>query len=213
MAVERDPRCVRALEDLVAAADGRLELREADALAFDPAGLAPPGALVVVANLPYNIGTELLLRWLQRPEPFARLVLLFQKEVALRLAAAPHGPDYGRLSVLAQLVCRVERLQDLPAAAFVPPPRVTSSLIRLTPRPDRPAGELLARVGRITAAAFGQRRKMLRQSLKALGPEALAALGPLGIDPAARAETLPPEAFLGLARALAGPLSPPAAPP
>lgn len=202
VAVERDPRCIAALQELVRAAAGRLELVEADALAFDPSGLAPAGRLVVVANLPYNVGTELLIGWLRRPEPFARLVLLFQKEVALRLAAAPGTADYGRLSVLAQLVCRVERLRDLPAAAFRPPPRVTSSLVRLVPRPDRPEPALLARLERLTAAAFGQRRKMLRQSLRSLLADPEAVLAPLGIAPEARAETLPPELFLQLARAL-----------
>jgi 16S rRNA (adenine1518-N6/adenine1519-N6)-dimethyltransferase len=212
VAVERDRRCIEALAGLVEAAQGRLELVLADALAFDPAGLAPPGRLVVVANLPYNVGTELLISWLRRPEPFARLVLLFQKEVALRLAAAPGTADYGRLSVLAQLVCRVERLRDLPAAAFRPPPKVTSSLVRLVPRPDRPPPELLERLERLTAAAFGQRRKMLRQSLRPVLAAPEAALAPLGIAPEARAETLPPELFLRLARALRAAAAPPQAP-
>lgn len=202
VAVERDPRCVAALAGLVEAAAGRLELVEADALAFDPSSLAPPGRLVVVANLPYNIGTELLVAWLRRPEPFARFVLLFQKEVAQRLAAAPGTSDYGRLSVLAQLVCRVERLRDLPAAAFRPPPKVTSSLVRLVPRPDRPEPALLARIERLTAAAFGQRRKMLRQSLRSVLPAPEEVLVPLRIAPEARAETLPPELFVRLAQAL-----------
>lgn len=202
VAVERDPRCVAALADLVAAAAGRLELVEADALAFDPEGLAPAGTLLVVANLPYNIGTELLLGWLHRVELFERLVLLFQKEVALRLVAPPGGAAYGRLSVLAQLVCRVERLFDLPPGAFLPPPKVASSLVRLVPRPDRPSGAELAAVERVTAAAFGRRRKMLRQSLKPLRPEPEALLAPLGIPPTVRAEALAPETFLALARAL-----------
>lgn len=207
VAVERDPRCVAALADLATAAAGRLRLVEADALAFDPSGLAPPGALLVVANLPYNIGTELLLGWLRRAECFDRLVLLFQREVALRLVAAPGGAAYGRLSVLAQLVCRVVRLFDLPPGAFLPPPRVASSLVRLVPRPDRPSGVELAAIERVTAAAFGRRRKMLRQSLKSLGPEPEALLAPLGIPPTLRAETLPPATFRALARAL--PAQPP----
>ncbi len=202
VAVERDPRCVAALADLVRAAAGRLRLVEADALAFDPSGLAPPGALVVVANLPYNIGTELLLGWLHRAELFERLVLLFQKEVALRLVAPPGGAAYGRLSVSAQLVCRVERLFDLPPGVFFPPPKVASSLVRLVPRPDRPSGAELAAVERVTAAAFGQRRKMLRQSLKPLRPAPEALLAALGIQPTVRAERLAPETFLALARAV-----------
>lgn len=205
VAVERDPRCIAALAGLVDAAEGRLELVAGDALAFDPAGLAAPGALILVANLPYNIGTELLLGWLRRAELFDRLVLLFQKEVALRLAAAPGGADYGRLSVPVQLVFRVERLFDLPPGAFLPPPKVTSSLVRLVPRPDRPPAEELARVERLTAAAFGGKRKMLRRSLAGVFAEPEAVLRALGFDPQARAETLSPEDFRRLARALEAP--------
>ncbi len=204
VAVERDPRCVAALAELEAAAGGRLRLVEGDALRFDPAGLAPPGALVVVANLPYNIGTELLIGWLHRLELFERLVLLFQKEVAARLAAAPGDPAYGRLSVLARLLCRVERLFDLPPGAFTPPPKVHSTLVRLTPRTDRPPPDLLARVERLTAAAFAGRRKMLRRSLAAVVPACDSLLPAVGLDPRARAETLAPDDFLRLARALAG---------
>lgn len=199
VAVERDPRCIAALGELVATAGGRLELVEADALAFSIEGLAPPGSLVIVANLPYNIGTELLLGWLRRADAIARMVLLFQKEVALRLTAAPGGAEYGRLSVLTQLVCRVERLFDLAPGAFSPPPRVTSSLVRLVPRPDRPSPDLLARIERLGAAAFGRRRKMLRQSLKPLWPRPEPVLAELGIPGSARAEELDPETFRRLA--------------
>ncbi|MCS6780513.1 MAG: 16S rRNA (adenine(1518)-N(6)/adenine(1519)-N(6))-dimethyltransferase RsmA [Geminicoccaceae bacterium] len=199
VAVERDPRCLVALAELAAAAAGRLLLVEADARTFSIEGLAPPGALVIVANLPYNIGTELLLGWLRKADAIARMVLLFQKEVALRLVAAPGSAEYGRLSVLAQLVCRVERLFDLAPGAFSPPPKVTSSLVRLVPRPDRPPAELLARVERLTAAAFGRRRKMLRQSLKPLWPEPEPVLAGLGIPGSARAEDLTPETFRRLA--------------
>jgi 16S rRNA (adenine1518-N6/adenine1519-N6)-dimethyltransferase len=213
VAVERDPRCIAALAELVAAGAGRLELVEADALAFPIEGLAPPGALVIVANLPYNIGTELLIGWLRRAEAIARMVLLFQREVALRLVAAPGGPDYGRLSVLAQLVCRVERLFDLEPGAFVPPPEVRSSLVRLVPRPDRPPPELLARVERLTAAAFGHRRKMLRRSLAPLWADSGSVLRSLGIPPTARAEELAPETFRRLAERLpAAADQPPTAP-
>jgi 16S rRNA (adenine1518-N6/adenine1519-N6)-dimethyltransferase len=202
VAVERDPRCIAALADLVAEAAGRLELVEADALRFPIEGLAPAGGLVITANLPYNIATELLIGWLRRADTIARMVLLFQKEVALRLTAEPGGPDYGRLSVLAQLVCRVERLFDLPPGAFVPPPKVRSSLVRLVPRPDRPSAEELARIERLTAAAFAGRRKMLRRSLSGLFADSVATLSALGLDPEARAETLAPADFRRLAAAL-----------
>lgn len=215
VAVERDPRCLEALAELAAAAGPRLRLVAGDALAFDVTGLAPPGELVIVANLPYNIGTELLLRWLERIDAIALMVLLFQKEVAQRLVATAGTRDYGRLSILAQSVCRIERLFDLPPAVFTPPPKVTSTLVRLVPRPDRPCPELLARLSRITAAAFGQRRKMLRQSLRSLCPDPEKPLAELGIAPTARAETLPPETFLALAARLSPPRSaavPPAEP-
>lgn len=202
VAVERDPRCLEALAELAAVAGPRLELVAQDALEFPLAGLAPPGELVIVSNLPYNIGTQLLLRWLEQVDAIALMVLLFQKEVALRLVASPGTPDYGRLSVLAQLVCRIERLFDLPPSLFSPPPKVTSSLVRLVPRPDRPSQELLARVSRVTAAAFGQRRKMLRQSLRALCPQPEPLLAALAIPSTARAETLSPPTFLALAERL-----------
>jgi len=202
VAVERDPRCIAALGDLAAAAGGRLELVEADALGFPIEGLAPPGALAIVANLPYNIATELLIGWLRRADAIARMVLLFQREVALRLAAEPGRAAYGRLSVLAQLVCRVERLFDLEPGAFLPPPKVRSSLVRLVPRPDRPRAALLARVERLTAAAFGRRRQMLRRSLAPLWPDPQRVLEALGVPPTARAEELAPETFRRLAELL-----------
>lgn len=187
VAVERDPRCVRALAELVEASEGRLVVVEGDARTFDPTDLGPPGSLRLVSNLPYNIGSELLVGWLHRPEPFHSMVLMFQKEVAQRLVAPPRSEHYGRLGVLAQTICAVERLFDLPAAAFTPPPKIVSSVVRLTPRPDRPAARLRASLERITAGAFGQRRKMLRTSL---GPRAAALLEAAGIDPTRRGETL-----------------------
>jgi 16S rRNA (adenine1518-N6/adenine1519-N6)-dimethyltransferase len=192
VAVERDPRFLPALAELAARHEGRLEVVQADALAFDPGPLAASagGPLVVVANLPYNVGTELLLGWLHRLELFARLVLMFQKEVALRLTAAPGTPDYGRLAVLAQRLCEVRRLFDLPPAAFTPPPKVSSSVVRLLPRPDRPDRESLAALEAVTRAAFGQRRKMLRTSLRTLSPEPEPLLAAAGIDPTRRPETL-----------------------
>jgi 16S rRNA (adenine1518-N6/adenine1519-N6)-dimethyltransferase len=190
VAVERDPRFMPPLAELAERYPGRLEVVRADALAFDPAPLAAAGPLLVVANLPYNIGTELLLGWLERPGLFERLVLMFQKEVALRLAARPGTADWGRLAVLAQRLCRVERLFDLPPAAFAPPPRVSSSVVRLTPRGDRPDRDAQAALEAVTRAAFGQRRKMLRASLRTLVPEPDALLATAGIDGTRRAETL-----------------------
>ena len=190
VAVERDPRFLPPLQELAERHPGRLTLVPADALRFDPAPLAADGPLLVVANLPYNVGTELLLGWLHRLELFERLVLMFQKEVALRLAAAPGTADYGRLAVLAQRLCVVERLFDLPPTAFTPPPRVSSSVVRLVPRPDRPEPEALAALEAVTRAAFGQRRKMLRASLRSLSPDTEALLAAAGIEATRRAESL-----------------------
>ena len=202
VAVDKDPRCIRALADLAAASQGRLELVLGDALGLDPATVARGEPVTIVANLPYNVATELLFFWFEHLESIAGLTLMFQKEVALRLAAEPNGPDYGRLTVMAQLLCRVERLFDLPPRAFVPPPKVTSSVVRLTPRPDRPKAALRRLLAEVTRAAFGQRRKMLRSSLKPLGVEPEALLGAVGVAPTRRAETLTILEFRGLAEAL-----------
>ena len=144
VAVERDPRFVLLLRELESRADGRLTVLEADALELDPCTLAGAGQVRIVANLPYNVATALVFRWFERLGCIERMVLMFQKEVALRLAAAPGTGDYGRLAVMAQRLCRVERLFDLPPAAFTPPPKVSSSVVRLTPRPDQPTAELRA---------------------------------------------------------------------
>jgi 16S rRNA (adenine1518-N6/adenine1519-N6)-dimethyltransferase len=205
LAVERDPRCVEALQDLVAAAAGRLTVIEGDALKLDPAALAAAHGelpLRVVANLPYNIGTALLTNWLAQAADFESLTLMFQREVAERLAANPGGKAYGRLAVLTQWLCEVERLFNLPAEAFVPPPKVASSVVRLTPRAAPLAAADMATLERVTAAAFGQRRKMVRSSLKALGVDVAALLAATGVAPTARAEDLPVEAFCALARAV-----------
>jgi 16S rRNA (adenine1518-N6/adenine1519-N6)-dimethyltransferase len=205
VAVERDARCVEALQELVAAAVGRLTVIEGDALETDPVALAGEhGGLPVkvVANLPYNIGTALLTKWLAQAAAFRSLTLMFQKEVAERLIAKPGSKAYGRLSVLSQWLCEVERLFNLPAAAFVPPPKVASSVVRLTPRPAPLAPAEMATLERVTAAAFGQRRKMVRSSLKALGGDVAGLLAAAGIEPTARAEDLPVEAFCALAQAL-----------
>jgi 16S rRNA (adenine1518-N6/adenine1519-N6)-dimethyltransferase len=173
---------------------------EGDALAIDPATLGPPPRRIV-ANLPYNISTALLVRWLHAADEIVDMVLMFQKEVVDRLAAAPRNKDYGRLSVLAQHVCEVRRLFDVAPSAFVPPPKVTSSVARLTPRP---AGQRLADLRpleRITAGAFGQRRKMLRGALSGLFADPSDVLAGLGLSATARAEELSIGDFVRLANA------------
>ncbi len=201
VAIEVDRRALDALRPLEAAAGGRLRLLEADALAADLATLGP-APVRIVANLPYNISTPLLVKWLQSADAIADMVLMFQKEVVDRLAAAPRTKAYGRLSVLAQHVCEVRRLFDIPAAAFVPPPKVVSSVVHLTPRAAGHRMPDLRPLERVTAAAFGQRRKMLRGSLASLFPRTEAVLGDLGLSPTARAEELQPADFVRLADAL-----------
>lgn len=205
VAIERDRRCLGALEDLAAAYPGRLEIVLGDALAVDvrPLGRAPRR---IVANLPYNVATPLLAGWLtavaETPGCLERMVLMFQREVAERLAAPAGNRTYGRLSVLAQWLCRVELLFDVPSRAFTPPPNVVSTVVRLEPHgvPAHPAR--LVDLERVTAAAFGQRRKMLRQSLKSLGGDPRDLLSAAGIDETARAESLAVADFCALARAL-----------
>ena len=199
--VERDRRAVAALDELAAAYPGRLDIVEGDALELDPAALT--GApRKIVANLPYNIATALLLRWLDRIDAYESLTLMFQREVAERLVAMPRSPAYGRLSVIVQWLAEPKILFDLPPSAFVPPPKVTSSVVTLLPRaiPLAPADK--ARLERVTAAAFGQRRKMLRASLRALGVPAEPLLDAAGVAPTARAEELSVGEFCALARAL-----------
>jgi 16S rRNA (adenine1518-N6/adenine1519-N6)-dimethyltransferase len=200
LAIERDRRAVAALAELAAAYPGRLTVIEADALELDPAALAPPPRHIV-ANLPYNVATPLLVGWLKRARDYAGMTLMFQKEVARRLVAKPRGADYGRLSVLTQWACDAKLLFDVSPKAFTPPPKVTSSVVRLTPRaaPEPADADALERVAR---AAFGQRRKMLRQSLKSLGGDPAALLAAAGIAPERRAEELSVAEFCALARAL-----------
>lgn len=195
-AIELDPRAAEAARELAAGEDGRLVVIEADALALDLATLTPTPR-VVVANLPYNVATPLLIGWLLQAASWERLALMFQLEVAERIAAAPDTEAYGRLSVLAQFVCDVELRLTLPPGAFVPPPKVSSAVVRLTPHPIQPAPVLVEAMQRVTAAAFGQRRKMLRGSLRGLGGEALLARADL--DPQRRAETLSVAEFERLA--------------
>ena len=202
IAVERDARCLPALEQIAAAYPGKLQIISDDALELDEAGILPRGSRIA-ANLPYNVGTAILIKWLTAeswPPVWASLTLMFQKEVAQRITAKPGTEHYGRLSVLAQWRCTAKLLFDVNRSAFVPPPSVTSAIVRLEPRAQPLAPCTLADLEKITAASFGQRRKMLRQSLKALGGEALAEKA--GIDPTARPEDLTIEQFAALARAL-----------
>jgi 16S rRNA (adenine1518-N6/adenine1519-N6)-dimethyltransferase len=199
IAVEKDERFRPLLEELAAASGDRLTLVMGDALAVDEAGLAGGRPAHLVSNLPYNVGTPLLIKWLTGPWTPASLTLMFQKEVADRIAARPGGSAYGRLAVIAQATCEARVVMDAPARAFTPPPKVDSAVVRLTPRADRPAPERLDALQRLTAAAFGQRRKMLRASLKPLGGETLATAA--GLDPQARAETVDVAGFLRLADA------------
>jgi 16S rRNA (adenine1518-N6/adenine1519-N6)-dimethyltransferase len=195
IAVEKDPRFVPLLEELAARADGRLTIVQADALEL-AADAVPPGA-PVVANLPYNVGTPLLVGWLTGAWRPRFMTLMFQKEVAQRIVAAPGSKDYGRLSVLAQALAEARIVMELPARAFTPPPKVDSAVVSLVPRADRPPDALVEQLQRVTAAAFGQRRKMLRSSLKPLGGEALCVA--VGVDPAARAEDIAVAQYLALA--------------
>ena len=198
-AVELDRRAVAALADLSEAHPGRLEVVEADALRVDAAALPAPRK--IVANLPYNVATPLLVGWLRAAASFEGMALMFQQEVAERICAAPDTDAYGRLSVLAQWRCRCELLLRLPPGAFTPPPKVWSAVVGFTPRAEDPGPALFAAMERLTAAAFGQRRKMLRGSLKPLG-DAEALLASAGIEGTRRAETLTVAEFDRMARAL-----------
>jgi len=202
IAIERDTRCLPALAEIADHYPGRLEVIEGDALNTDFAALVPDGPVRVIANLPYNIGTQLLVNWLLPPSwpPFWQsLTLMFQKEVGLRIVATEEDDHYGRLGVLAGWRTEAQIAFDVPPQAFNPPPKVTSSVVHIVPRPN-PIECAAARLERVTMAAFGQRRKMLRQSLKPLGGEAL--LARAGIDSARRAETLSVEEFCRLANNL-----------
>jgi 16S rRNA (adenine1518-N6/adenine1519-N6)-dimethyltransferase len=203
IAVERDDRAIAALEEIAARYPGRLDIVAGDALDFDPRPLLGSPARVV-ANLPYNIATPLLISWLTIdpwPPWYDRLVLMFQREVAERVVAVSGSRSYGRLSVLVGWRAEARILFDIASSAFVPPPKVTSSLVRLVPRANPLPCEQRA-LERVTEAAFGQRRKMLRQSLKSLGVDAAELLKAASIEPTARAEDIPVAGFTALARAL-----------
>jgi 16S rRNA (adenine1518-N6/adenine1519-N6)-dimethyltransferase len=206
VAIERDQRAIAALEEIGARYPGQLEIVAGDALRIDPRDQLGPERARVVANLPYNIATALLIGWLTAepwPPWYDSLLLMFQREVAERIVATPGSKSYGRLSVLAGWRTEAKLLFDVAPSAFVPPPKVTSSVVRLTPRPVPLACQSIA-LQRVTEAAFGQRRKMLRQSLKTLGVDAGALLSEAGIEPTARAEEIPVEGFVALANIFSG---------
>lgn len=202
IAIERDERCLAALAEISDHYPGRLTVVADDALKCDMATLAGTGPVKIVANLPYNIGTELLLRWLtpaEWPPFFTSLTLMFQKEVAQRIVARPDSDAFGRLSVLAGWRTEARIAFDVPAQAFTPAPKVTSSVVHLVPRPA-PLPATLTHLERVTEHAFGQRRKMLRQSLKGIDGARL--LEATGIDGTRRAETLDIAEFVALANAI-----------
>lgn len=202
IAVERDARCLPALAEIADHYPGRLEVIEGDALKTDFEAMAPDGPVKIIANLPYNVGTQLLINWLlprNWPPFWQSLTLMFQREVGLRIVADESDDHYGRLGVLCGWRTEAHMAFDVPPQAFTPPPKVTSSVVHLVPRQE-PLRCDVEKLERVTQAAFGQRRKMLRQSLKSLGGEAL--LARAGIDPARRAETLSVEEFCRIANLL-----------
>lgn len=202
IAIERDERALPALEEIARHYPGRLTVVAADAMTFDPRPLLNGERAKIVANLPYNIATPLLTSWLTvEPWPpwFDMLVLMFQREVADRITAQVDEDAYGRLGVLANWRAETKRLFDIAPSAFVPPPKVTSSVVRLVPRPSPEPCDRRA-LERVTAAAFGQRRKMLRQSLKSLGVDPARLAAAAGVDPTRRAETIPLSGFVAMAR-------------
>jgi 16S rRNA (adenine1518-N6/adenine1519-N6)-dimethyltransferase len=204
IAIERDTRCMPALAEIAARYPGRLKVIEADALEFDPRPLVGNGMVRIIANLPYNVGTALLTGWLTGeawPPWWASLTLMFQREVAERIVADESDPkNYGRLGVLCGWRAESRILFDVPPSAFVPPPKITSSVVHLTPR----ANPLPCRIGAleaVTRAAFGQRRKMLRQSLKSIAPDPTAIISAAGLEETTRAENIPVEGYVALANA------------
>jgi 16S rRNA (adenine1518-N6/adenine1519-N6)-dimethyltransferase len=206
VAIEKDARCLPALHDIAALYPDRLDIVADDAKQVDYGALALSSPARIVANLPYSVATPLLISWLKTepwPPWFDRLVLMFQREVADRIVASPGGKDYGRLAVLCQWRASPRILLTLPAAAFTPRPKVDSALVELVPReaPSPPCD--VSRLEKVTAAAFGQRRKMLRSALRQITPDSEALLEALGIDPKARAEELEVGAFCRIANALA----------
>ena len=205
--IEKDRRFLPLLEDIAARAEGRLTIIEGDALAVDEGALveriAPGAAVRLVSNLPYNVGTPLLVKWLTGPLRPVSMTLMFQKEVARRIVAVAGDDDYSRLAVLTQTLAVSRIVMDLPARAFTPPPKVDSAVVSITPLSQPPEPRLVAALQTLTQAAFGQRRKMLRSSLRIHGGAELCLAA--GIDPNARAETVPVAGFLDLAAAWLAP--------
>jgi 16S rRNA (adenine1518-N6/adenine1519-N6)-dimethyltransferase len=205
IAIERDERAIPALEEIAQRYPGRLDIVNADAMTFDPRPMLGGTKATIVANLPYNIATPLLVGWLSTepwPPWFDMMVLMFQREVAERIAARDNDEAYGRLAVLANWRAETKIMFDISPSAFVPPPNVTSSVVRLIPRCE-PEDCTRSVLERVAAAAFGQRRKMLRQSLKSLGADPARLAAAAGIDPTRRAETVPVSGFVAMARELA----------
>ncbi len=205
LAIEKDARALPALQEIAAHYPGRLAVVEADALSFDWRAHIE-GEAKIVANLPYNIATPLLIGWLSGPWPpwFSSLTLMFQKEVAERIVAAPQSDAYGRLAIISQWCTNARKLFDIDRRAFTPPPKITSSVVQLTPKPGREPPCDMAVLEKVTAAAFGQRRKMLRSSLKTVHPDMANLLAKLGIDANLRAEQLAVADFARIAQALGG---------
>ena len=206
IAIEKDDRCIAALAPLVDAAAGRMTLLNEDALKVDYRAVGPP-PLKIISNLPYNVGTPLLVGWLEKAEAIASMTLMFQKEVAERITARPGTDHYGRLSVLCNWRCRTDYLFTLPARAFTPPPKVDSAVVQLTPYDTVPYPGRMDLLQRVTAAAFGQRRKTLRRSLAQLGVPVDMLLERSGIDGSLRAETIDIEGFGRLTEAFEALLS------
>jgi len=205
VAIERDERCLAALHDIAALYPGRLDVVAADARTIDYGALAMPSPARIVANLPYSVGTPLFIGWLKTdpwPPWFDRLVLMFQREVAERIVATPGCKDYGRLAVLSQWRTQPRILFNVPADAFTPKPKVDSAVVELVPRQTPEPACDVKRLEKVTSAAFGQRRKMLRASLRQITPDAEALLERLGLDPKARAEELQVGDFCRIANAL-----------
>nr|WP_319513088.1 16S rRNA (adenine(1518)-N(6)/adenine(1519)-N(6))-dimethyltransferase RsmA [uncultured Cohaesibacter sp.] len=204
IAIEMDPRALGALEEIEAHYPGQLEIIEGDALKVDMASLVPEGPARIVANLPYNVGTQLLLNWLEAdpwPPFYESLTLMFQKEVAERIIATEEDKAYGRLGVIAGWRTHADKLFDVAKECFSPPPKVTSSIVHLVPKAD-PLPCRLRTLEQVTAAAFGQRRKMLRQSLKSLGVDHLRLIEEADLEPTQRAETVSVEGFVAMANGL-----------
>lgn len=200
VAIEKDERCLSVLAEIENAWPGRLEALNADALTLDLAALGD-APRCILSNLPYNVGTPLLIGWLKQVRAFTGMTLMFQKEVAERITAAPGSSAYGRLAILSQWLCEAEILFTVNRAAFTPPPKVTSAVVHLKPRAEPLAPARFDLLERVTAAAFGQRRKMLRSSLKSVGnPEELCQAADVPVT--ARAEEIPVTAFCAMARAL-----------